>query len=39
MLALRYRTYADEAAATTLISTVGAVAMISLAIVLAEQLA
>jgi predicted permease len=39
MLALRYRTYADEAAASTLISTVGAIVTIPLAIALAEQLA
>jgi predicted permease len=38
MLALRYRTYADEAAASTLISTVGSIVTITLAIVLAEQL-
>jgi len=39
MLALRYRTYADEAAASTLVSTVGSVVTITLAIILAEGLA
>jgi malonate transporter and related proteins len=39
MLALRYRTYADEAAASTLVSTVGSVVTITLAIVIAEHLA
>jgi malonate transporter and related proteins len=39
MLALRYRMYADEAAASTLISTVGSIVTITLAIVLAEHLA
>lgn len=38
MLALRYRTYADEAAASTLISTVGSVVTITVAIVFAEHL-
>ncbi len=38
MLALRYRTYPDEAAASTLVSTVGAVVTISLAIIVAEHL-
>jgi predicted permease len=39
MLALRYRTYSDEAAASTLISTVGAVVTITLAIIVAGHLA
>jgi predicted permease len=39
MLALRYRAYADEAAASTLISTVGSIVTITLAIVVAEHLA
>jgi malonate transporter and related proteins len=39
MLALRYRTYADEAAASTLVSTVGSIVTVTLAIVLAEHLA
>lgn len=38
MLALRYRSYSDEAAASTLISTVGSIVTISAAIVLAEHL-
>jgi hypothetical protein len=38
MLALRYRAYADESAASTLVSTVGLIATISLAIILAERL-
>jgi malonate transporter len=38
MLALRYRTYADEAAASTLVSTVGSVVTITLAIILAGRL-
>jgi hypothetical protein len=38
MLALRYRVYADEAAASTLISTVGSIVTITLAIILAENL-
>jgi malonate transporter and related proteins len=39
MLALRYRTYADEAAASTLINTVGSTVTVTLAIALAEQFA
>jgi malonate transporter len=38
MLALRYRTYADEAAASTLVSTVGAIVTITIAIILAAHL-
>lgn len=38
MLALRYRSYADEAAASTLISTVGCVVTITLAIIVAAKL-
>jgi len=38
MLALRYRVYADEAAASTLVGTVASVATISIAIVLASRL-
>jgi hypothetical protein len=38
MLALRYRTYPDEAAASTLVSTGGAIITISLAIIVAEHL-
>ncbi|MEJ0091880.1 MAG: AEC family transporter [Methylocella sp.] len=38
MLALRYRSYADEAAASTLVSTVGSVVTITVAIILAEHL-
>jgi malonate transporter and related proteins len=38
MLALRYHTYADESAASTLVSTVGAIVTISLPIILAEHL-
>src|SRR5579859_1229788 len=37
MLSLLYRTYADEAAASTLISTVGAVVTVTVAIILAEH--
>jgi len=39
MLALRYRTYATEAAASTLVGTVGSMATITIAIILAERLA
>lgn len=38
MLALRYRTYADEAAASTLVSTVGSIATITVAIIMAARL-
>jgi malonate transporter and related proteins len=38
MLALRYRTYADEAAASTLVSTFGSIVTIAIAIVLAAHL-
>jgi malonate transporter and related proteins len=38
MLALRYRAYSDEAAASTLVGTLASVATISLAIVLAAKL-
>jgi malonate transporter len=38
MLALRYRTYADEAAASTLVGTVGSIVTITVAIVLAAHL-
>ena len=38
-LALRYHVYSDEAAASTLLSTVGSVVTISLAIIMAERLA
>lgn len=38
MLALRYRTYADEAAASTLVSTFGSIVTITIAIVLAAHL-
>ena len=38
MLALRYRTYPDEAAASTLVSTVGAVVTMTLAIIVAAHL-
>ena len=38
-LALRYHIYSDEAAASTLLSTVGSVVTISLAIIVAERLA
>ncbi|MGV2293601.1 AEC family transporter [Trinickia sp. YCB016] len=38
MLALRYRTYADEAAASTLVGTVGSIVTITVAIVLATHL-
>ena len=38
-LALRYHVYAYEAAASTLLSTVGSVMTISLAIIMAERLA
>ncbi|WP_051386799.1 AEC family transporter [Bradyrhizobium sp. ARR65] len=37
VLALRYHIYSDEAAASTLLSTVGSVATISIAIIMAEQ--
>jgi malonate transporter and related proteins len=39
MLALRDRTYADEAAASTLVSTVGSIVTITLAIILASHIA
>ncbi|MFL9936906.1 AEC family transporter [Paraburkholderia sp. RL18-103-BIB-C] len=38
MLALRYRTYADEAAASTLVGTVGSIVTITVAIILAAHL-
>jgi predicted permease len=38
MLALRYRTYADEAAASTLVGTVGSIVTITAAIILAAHL-
>jgi predicted permease len=38
MLALRYRTYADEAAASTLVGTVGSIVTITVAIILATHL-
>jgi predicted permease len=38
MLALRYRVYADEAAASTLVGTVASVGTITVAIVLAARL-
>ncbi len=38
MLAVRYRTYSDEAVESTLVSTVGSIVTIALAIIVAEQL-
>jgi malonate transporter len=38
MLALRYRSYADEAAASTLVGTVGSIATITIAIILAAHI-
>jgi malonate transporter len=38
MLALRYRTYVDEAAASTLVSTAGSIVTITVAIILAAHL-
>jgi len=38
MLSLRYRTYADEAAASTMVGTVGSIATITLAIILSARI-